>query len=85
MLNTLLAPIKSVKARCIKRRQTRTALQMLAVSGVLRHSHVELRYGTPLFRIGTLRTKGPSSSTKQPNIASVTHRGAFAPRVPSAA
>ncbi len=32
------------------------ALQMLAVSGVIRPSHVELRYGTPSMRVGTLRT-----------------------------
>jgi hypothetical protein len=45
MLYTLLHSIKNSRARA---KQKRNALHMMALSGVIRPSHVELRYGTPL-------------------------------------
>ena len=39
------------RARRIHRQQTRKALQMLALSGVVRPSDVELRYSIPLIKI----------------------------------
>jgi len=38
-------------------KQKRTALQMLALSGVVRPSHVELRYATPITRIAAFRAQ----------------------------
>jgi hypothetical protein len=45
MLYTLLHSINNSRARA---KQKRNALRMMALSGVVRPSHVELRYGTPL-------------------------------------
>jgi len=44
MPNSLLRTISTSRARA---KQKRTALRMMALSGVIRPSHVELRYGTP--------------------------------------
>lgn len=42
--------------RRIHRQQTRKALQMLALSGVVRPSDVELRYSIPLIKISGTHT-----------------------------
>lgn len=34
-------------------RQKRNAIHMLALSGVVRPSHIELRYTTPILKVGT--------------------------------
>ena len=41
------SPIQYIKLRRAHRKQKQTALHMLSISGVLRLSHVELRYSTP--------------------------------------
>ena len=64
MMNVLLYPIHSMEAHRIRRKQTRTALQMLTVSGVIRPGHVELRYGTPIISVSSLRTT--ASAYKSP-------------------
>ena len=49
--NTMRAfssPIQYIKLRRARRKQKQTALHMLSVSGVVRPSHVELRYSTPI-------------------------------------
>ncbi|HMU56058.1 MAG TPA: hypothetical protein PKA61_13695 [Nitrospira sp.] len=49
-MSLLLTPVQSIKQRLARRRQMRIALQMLAVSGVLRPGDSELRYTVPLTR-----------------------------------
>jgi hypothetical protein len=55
------------RARRIHRQQTRKALQMLALSGVVRPSDVELRYSIPLIKISGTHTapEGQSSSNER--------------------
>ena len=50
IVHALFLPIHSVRRHIARRRQIRTALHMLSASGVLRPSHVELRYTAPLTR-----------------------------------
>lgn len=47
-MHVLSFPIQSIKLRRAHKKQTRIALHMLAVSGVVRPSHVELRYEAPV-------------------------------------
>jgi hypothetical protein len=47
-MHVFSSPIQYLKLRRARRKQTQTALQMLSVSGVVRLSHVELRYSTPI-------------------------------------
>ncbi|BFU93445.1 MAG: protein of unknown function [Nitrospira sp.] len=49
-MSLFLTPVRSIKQRFARRRQMRIALQMLAVSGVLRPGDSELRYTVPLTR-----------------------------------
>ncbi len=49
-MSLLFTPVRSIKQRLVRRRQMRIALQMLAVSGVLRPGDSELRYTVPLTR-----------------------------------
>ena len=49
-LSSLIQYIKYLKMRRARRKQKLTALQMLAHSGVIRASHVELHYLTPVVR-----------------------------------
>ncbi|MDF0643887.1 MAG: hypothetical protein P0111_07635 [Nitrospira sp.] len=49
-MSLFLTPVRSIKQRLARRRQMRIALQMLAVSGVLRPGGSELRYAVPLSR-----------------------------------
>ena len=44
-------PIRRLRAYFERIRQKRKELQMLALSGVVRPSHIELRYTIPLLRI----------------------------------
>ena len=46
-MHVLSSPIQYIKLRRAHKKQKRTALHMLALSGVVRPSHVELRYATP--------------------------------------
>ena len=45
-MHVLSSPIQSIKLHRAHKKQKRTALHMLALSGVVRPSHVELRYAT---------------------------------------
>ena len=47
-MHALSSPLQYIKLRRMHKQQKRTALHMLAVSGVVRPSHVELRYTTPI-------------------------------------
>jgi len=47
-MHVFSSPIQYLKLRRARRKQTQTALHMLSVSGVVRLSHVELRYSTPI-------------------------------------
>ncbi len=51
------------RARRIHRQQTRKALQMLALSGVVRPSDVELRYSIPLIKISGTHTAPQDQSS----------------------
>lgn len=54
-MHVLSSPIQYIKLRRAHRKQKRTALHMLAVSGVVRLSHVELRYSTPVASMTAFR------------------------------
>ena len=47
-MHVLPSPIQYIKLRSAHKKQKRTALQMLALSGAARPSHVELRYTAPI-------------------------------------
>ncbi|OAI49322.1 hypothetical protein AYO43_03210 [Nitrospira sp. SCGC AG-212-E16] len=47
-MHVLSSPIQYIKLRRAHKKQKRIALHMLAVSGVVRPSHVELRYASPI-------------------------------------
>jgi hypothetical protein len=59
-MHILSSPIQYIKLRKAHKKQKRTALHMLTVSGVVRPSHVELRYSYPIASMTTVR--------KQPTI-----------------
>jgi hypothetical protein len=50
-MHFLSSPIQYIKLRRVHKKQKRTALHMLALSGAVRPSHVELRYATPIASI----------------------------------
>jgi hypothetical protein len=56
----LLSPLHSVKRHMTRRRQLRTALHMLSASGVIRPSHIEFRYTSPILRKDTLHKQRES-------------------------
>ena len=56
-MHVLSSPIHYIKLRRAHKKQKRTALHMLALSGVVRPSHVELRYTTPIASITAFRTQ----------------------------
>jgi hypothetical protein len=72
MLYTLLHSIKNRRSRA---KQKRNALHMMALSGVIRPSHVELRYGTPLRSLPALwqPTTTETSLPTERNLARVWH------------
>jgi hypothetical protein len=47
-MHVLSSSIESIKLRSTHKKQKRTALRMLALSGVVRPSQVELHYTTPI-------------------------------------
>jgi hypothetical protein len=53
----LSSTIQSLKVRRTHKKQTRTALHMLALSGVVRPGHIELRYATPITSITAFRSQ----------------------------
>ena len=56
-LSSVLQYIKYLRLRRARRKQKLTALLMLAHSGVVRASHVELHYLTPIARNPSTRTQ----------------------------
>ena len=53
----LCSPIHYIKSRRTYMKQKRTVLRMLALSGVVRPGHVELRYATPIASIIAFRAQ----------------------------
>ena len=53
----LPSPIQYIKLRSAHKKQKRTALHMLALSGAVRPSHVELRYAAPISSITASRAQ----------------------------
>jgi hypothetical protein len=56
-MHVLSSPIQYIKLRRAHKKQKRTALHMLALSGAIRPSHVELRYATPIAGISAFRAQ----------------------------
>jgi len=56
-MHVLSSPIHYIKSRRAYKKQKQTALHMLAVSGVVRPGHVELRYATPIASITAFRAQ----------------------------
>lgn len=56
-MHVLSSPIQYIKFCRAHKKQKRTALHMLALSGVVRPSHVELRYATPIASITAFRAQ----------------------------
>jgi hypothetical protein len=64
-MHVLSSPIQYIKLRRAHKKQKRNALRMLAVSGVVRPSHVELRYEAPIVNIMTA-SRGKAATTGHP-------------------
>jgi hypothetical protein len=56
-MHVLPSPIQYIKLRSAHKKQKRTALHMLALSGAVRPSHVELRYAAPIASIAASRSR----------------------------
>ena len=56
-MHVLSSPIQYIKLRKAHKKQKRTALHMLALSGAVRLSHVEIRYATPIASITASRSQ----------------------------
>src|SRR5712692_12130287 len=56
-MDVLSSPIQYIKLRRAHKKQKRPALHMLALSGVISPSHVELRYATSIASITAFRTQ----------------------------
>ncbi len=63
-MRSLTSPLQYLQSRRAHKKQKQTALHMLAVSGVVRPSHLELRYMTPLTGMTGFRTQ--PASTRDP-------------------
>lgn len=61
-MSMLHTPLHYIKASRSRATQKRNALHMMALSGVIRPSHIELRYGTPLTSLDALC---PQSATRE--------------------
>ena len=56
-MQVLSSPIQYIKLHRAHKKQKRTALHMLALSGVVRPSHVELRYATRIASVTAFHTQ----------------------------
>ena len=56
-MHVLSSPIQYIKLRRAHKKQKRTALRMLALSGAVRPSHVELRYVTRVASVSAFRAQ----------------------------
>jgi hypothetical protein len=64
-MHVLSTPIQYIKLRRAHKKQKRIALHMLAVSGVLRPSHIEPRYEAPITSMMSA-SHGHVATTGQP-------------------
>jgi hypothetical protein len=64
-MHVLSTPIQYIKLRRAHKKQKRIALHMLAVSGVLRPSYIELRYEAPITSMMSA-SHGHTAITGQP-------------------
>ncbi|MEP6935098.1 MAG: hypothetical protein ABI988_14365 [Nitrospirota bacterium] len=63
-MHVISSPIQHIKLCRAHKNQKRTALRMLAVSGVVRASHVEIHYATPIARLDAFR-RHPAATEHQ--------------------
>ena len=77
-MRVLSSPIEYIKLRSAHKKQKRTALHMLALSGVVRPSHVELRYATPIDRLPPSVRSQLRSGIRRPTL-SLYHHGTTTP------
>ncbi len=64
-MHAFSSPIQYIKLRRAHRKQKQTALHMLSVSGVVRLSHVELRYSTPVANTTSFRRQAAALLEQQ--------------------
>jgi len=64
-MHVLSYPIQYMKLRRTHKKQKRTALHMLALSGVVRPSHVELRYTTRVASVTAFRAQPAANGDPQ--------------------
>jgi len=64
-MHVLSSPIQYIKLHRAHKKQKRTALHMLALSGVVRPSHVELRYAAPIASITAFRAQPTAIGNSQ--------------------
>jgi len=64
-MHLLSSPIQYIKIRNANKTRTRTALSLLALSGVVRPSHIEIRYATSITTITALRKQPTAISHPQ--------------------
>ncbi len=69
-MDILSALIHGMQMRKQRTQQTRTAMQLLTFSGVVRSSHVELRYATPIATITAFRAQGPAINPAKTRLTS---------------
>jgi hypothetical protein len=65
-MDVLSSPIHYIKSRRAYMKQKRTVLHMLAMSGVVRPGHVELRYAIPIASITAFRAQPTAHKNPQP-------------------
>lgn len=71
-MNTLYAPLHYIMTRRARAKQKRNALHMMALSGVIRPSHLELRYGIPPTTLDAFRSQFTVTDTLRLNQRSST-------------
>jgi hypothetical protein len=64
-MHVISSPIHYIKLRRAHKKQKQTALHMLALSGVVRPSHVEIRYATPIASITAFRAQPTANDHPQ--------------------
>lgn len=64
-MHILTSPLQSIKLHRARKRQKRTALHMLTLSGVVRPGHVELRYAVPIASISAFRAQPRATECPQ--------------------
>ena len=64
-MHVLPSPIQYIKLRSAHKKRKRNALHMLALSGVVRPSHVELRYASRVANVTAFRARPASIEDPQ--------------------